>query len=1133
MNHLEVDNNLREMERSIFTDEEVFDDLFYSGFVCTGDEPIGVELDPQRISQSNQNAKNAKKTTKNYSNSNIPIEQPYILSNSKKKNDSNQAVETNQQDKNVQFAKVTSREQPKESIQTIFSNNENNKNTENNNNNQFLVDDEDIDINTFLQDLYNQLTILSNDISQKIRNNSPEQEISQLQSRRRSVIDQIEIMETQLLSSKPNTSSINEEPQLSSFKAPIQTRTLSIENNESNSNYNLAKNRVGNITYNDYIDSVELDYSSDNNNNTNNYNSISFNNNINNQDHENKIQNIRDSLQRSASSFLSDYDDDDDDIIEYDSSNNNNNYNVQNNTKSNQNAIVRRNEYPEKEDEDDEDEDIIDDDEDVQEIFPEEQKKNIDPQRLRQMNEINKNVFHHNSFRGVQSAAIDAALSGYDVFVLMPTGGGKSLCYQLTGVMQGGLTVVVSPLISLIKDQVRGLKDVNVSADSLSSDTDRFAYNVIINMMKSGELRFLYVTPEKLKLSDHLSSILHELYNKHQITRFVVDEAHCVSHWGHDFRPQYLELNTLKKDYPLVPIMALTATATDAVKADIINNLGINKCMKFQQSFNRPNLFYEVIEKKGGNKKVCETINNWIISHNYQNPTGIIFCLSTHDTEEIADILFKEFHFKAKCYHAQMNDESKRHETQAQWTRGDIKIIVSTNAFGMGIDKADVRFVIHHTMPKSLEEYYQESGRAGRDGKISHCMLLFSMGDYNRVLRLVSTIESGIYKNQKRIEIERRLLTDMTQYGQEEVQCRRKLILQYFGEHIDPKLCNGMCDICLKFRDGSHQKITQDVTQHAKNIAQIIDKITKKRKKAPYATSNHVIDVYTGSRHKKVMDCGDDTMQEAGLGAELKGQNQAILHKILTQLHESNIIAQKKKKSAHGVIVFWQPGSQMNNFLRSNDKKIIVELASPARPAAPKTPARPNSISPAAPVLPISQNEKELYDDLYAARNQIAQLEKKHLNDIVKVDVLKQMASIRPKDLNDLNKIRGFTRDKILRYGQDFLNVINKKPEQKSPYFSSSPVIRPRQPAPPLAPPLPTPPPPPPQRNYMNQQPIRNAYPQPETASPQQQQDILSQIQNLQQQSNMNIVDFMQLFQKPEMRQFMQLCLNATQSKDT
>jgi bloom syndrome protein len=288
--------------------------------------------------------------------------------------------------------------------------------------------------------------------------------------------------------------------------------------------------------------------------------------------------------------------------------------------------------------------------------------------------------------------AIASALKNADVFVLMPTGGGKSLCYQLTGYMQGGVSIVISPLLSLIQDQVRALSEFNIPAAACTGNTTNSAYKSLCDDMRTREVRFVFVTPEKLILGEHFFRIVTELAQRGMLTRFVIDEAHCVSQWGHDFRPEYTKLGILKGQFPNVPVMALTATATHAVKADIIKVLNITGRQIFQQSFNRPNLFYEVMEKPKGTAKQYNAMFEWINKHGYGRCCGLIFCMTTIETEKLSNWLVEHENSSGQ-YHGKMT-ANDRAQVQSRWTKGEVKIIVATLAFGMGIDKPDVRFVI-------------------------------------------------------------------------------------------------------------------------------------------------------------------------------------------------------------------------------------------------------------------------------------------------------------------------------------------------------------------------------------------------------------------------------------------------------
>ncbi|XP_028399208.1 Bloom syndrome protein homolog [Dendronephthya gigantea] len=357
--------------------------------------------------------------------------------------------------------------------------------------------------------------------------------------------------------------------------------------------------------------------------------------------------------------------------------------------------------------------------------------KRTDYAFTQEVNRTLRRTFGLKCFRFNQHEAITAALLKRNCFILMPTGGGKTLCYQLPAVVTDGVTIVVSPLKSLIQDQVMKLSSNHIPAHQMTGETSANVVNAIYRDLHSvsPQTKLLYVTPEKLSGSGRLSDALESLYSRGKLARFVIDEAHCVSQWGHDFRPDYKKLSALNEKFPLVPMMAVTATATPRVRTDIVTQLRMKKPMWFSQSFNRPNLQFLLRPKKG---KLAEQITE-IIKAKHAIDSGIIYCLSRNDCDNLADNL-RQTGIQATAYHAGLSD-SERKRTQEDWIRDRCKVICATIAFGMGIDKADVRFVFHHSLPKSLEGYFQECGRAGRDGQNSVCILFYNYGDVHRLKR--------------------------------------------------------------------------------------------------------------------------------------------------------------------------------------------------------------------------------------------------------------------------------------------------------------------------------------------------------------------------------------------------------------
>lgn len=388
-----------------------------------------------------------------------------------------------------------------------------------------------------------------------------------------------------------------------------------------------------------------------------------------------------------------------------------------------------------------------------------------------------KQYFGYDTFRPLQKEVIERVMAKEDCLVLMPTGGGKSLCFQLPALLQTGITIVVSPLISLMKDQVDALLGYGITAALINSSLTADEIHEVLAKAKNGTIKILYVTPERLALS-YFEAILHTL----NISLFAIDEAHCISEWGHDFRPDYRNLKSLRQKFPTVPIIALTATATEKVRDDIVRQLALPSPHIFTSSFNRQNLSYEVLPKKDS----FETIASLV--HQYKNESSIIYCFSRKDTEIIAEKLNRNG-YSALTYHAGLGADTRR-KNQEKFISEHAQIMVATIAFGMGIDKPDVRLVIHHSLPKSIEGYYQETGRAGRDGLPARCVLLFSTADTFKQEYFINQLPESKEKEHARQNLEQSV-----HYGTLR-ECRRAFLLKYFNETYEKSNC-GNCDRCV------------------------------------------------------------------------------------------------------------------------------------------------------------------------------------------------------------------------------------------------------------------------------------------------------------------------------------------------
>ncbi len=587
-----------------------------------------------------------------------------------------------------------------------------------------------------------------------------------------------------------------------------------------------------------------------------------------------------------------------------------------------------------------------------------------------------RKVFGFREFRPNQEPIVRAILENRDVFAVMPTGGGKSLCYQLPAVLLPGTCMVISPLISLMKDQVDGARANGIRAAFLNSSLDPEDRDAVMQQLLSNSLDLLYVAPERFTLE-----AFKKMLGRVNISMAVIDEAHCISEWGHDFRPDYLSLSALVTLFPDLPVAAFTATATHLVQQNILDKLALRNPLIVRASFDRPNLSYDV--------RLKDKVDAQLVTLLKKNAgkAGIIYRTSRKNVDDTAAML-KAKGFRALPYHAGLSDHDRKRNQEA-FIRDEVDVIVATIAFGMGIDKSNIRFVIHADLPKSVENYYQETGRAGRDGDAAHCTLLFSPGDISKLRFFIDTM-TDVNERKRSLDA----LSKVVSFASTSI-CRRRSLLDYFGEHYPHDNCNS-CDICL----GTRERV--DCTRDAQMLLSAIVR-TEERFGA-----THIVDIVIGSNIQKIRDFGHDRLKTYGIG---KGRSKTYWRQLVDELLAQKVIEKSEgpyptlfllPKAVH--ILRNEESIEIVRVVeKTNEKKLVKTLDVSGTPC-----------------------DQELFELLRVLRKEIATEQGIPPYMVFSDPSLHQMASIYPRTADTMLTVTGVGEVKLQRYGRQFLRLIER-----------------------------------------------------------------------------------------------------------